>query len=797
MTDDPDRACPAPTIAEDAVERSAITQAAGVEASAPAPAPAPAPTPTLAEGASAEPQEARSRKKRLQLSCGECRRKKLSCDRGRPCRRCVRTGRADQCEFETNPRSALLPIDQGAQLEQIKSDQAELQSLRAEIFQLKELLSRPLAPPPPPSSHPQTQPQPQPQLHPHHGRGSLTEDVRVSDFPPKRSSEMESKDIVTISRIPNNSSDGPPDPREKSPRGYYRRHALLRFFSEIPQLFPFIKEIADQWLKPYGIYIKKNKVAKDEGWRMKMATNEQPLIEGLLPPKHDTDVLIAIYLDHFEQLHRVVHIPTFNREYINFWTPGRPRYPTMAAMILAMISVSVSASVHLVGSSPVPASYRKMAETWIFAIDDWLRLQSTKHRKLVHYQVASLMYIAKRMNLVGKKRFWKDTGSMIQDAIMDGLNRDPSLADTFFIREMKRRLWYTVRELELQNSFECGLPTLLHTIESNVTAPLNLADEDFDDTTKLTPMSRPSSSYTESSYQFHSFRSWELRLELSRRQFGSGVFRPLDYDDVLRYTHEITRALNDLPPWSSDRTDSKHDGRVLLSYSMLEFQLKECLLAIHRPYVDRDGGKYPISENICYQTAREILLSNILLANLGVQSLTQLREDLAIASLHMTRLTLMQPEGSNSIIMANALSTIDLLEQCLPAIEDKYLRFSDPWNFFIMCTAIMLIKIHLGKETRQTAKAACARRFLDLYYKSVWMHHPADLAQQQAITRDIADQISAPAACPPAPPDGSVLPTSVWLDNSYPDVGSDPFDLSVEMDIWDEAGFPLPGFPNC
>lgn len=92
--------------------------------------------------------------------------------------------------------------------------------------------------------------------------------------------------------------------------------------------------------------------------------------------------------------------------------------------------------------------------------------------------------------------------------------------------------------------------------------------------------------------------------------------------------------------------------------------------------------------------------------------------------------------------MANALSTIDLLEQCLPAIEDKYLRCSDPWSFFIMCTAIMLIKIHLGKETRQTAKAACARRFLDLYYKNVWMHHPSDLAQQQAISRDIANQTS-------------------------------------------------------
>ncbi|KAH0531489.1 hypothetical protein TsFJ059_000316 [Trichoderma semiorbis] len=757
MTDDPERVCPAPTIADVGSEKGTVRLEA----------------PAASSNSNAGPQEGRTRKKRLQLSCGECRRKKLSCDRGRPCRRCVRTGRADQCEFETNPRPLLLPINHGAQLEQIKSDQAELQNLRTEIFQLRELLSKPT---------------------PQQGRDLFTEDVNGDEIPKR--SEVDAKDAIAISRNPINTNDGPPDPREKSPRGYYRRHTLLRFFSEIPQLFPFIKEIADQWLKPYGIYIKKNKAGKDDGWRMKMAAQEQPLIETLLPPKGDTDVLIAIYLDHFEQLHRVVHVPTFNREYINFWTPGKPRYPTMAAMILSMITVSICASSHLVGATPVPAAYRNMAEQWISSIDDWLRLQSTKHRKLVHYQVGCLMYIAKRMNIVGKKRFWKDTGSLVQDAIMDGLNRNPSMADAFFIREMKKRIWYTIRELDLQNSFECGLPTLLHSVECSVSAPLNLADEDFDDTTKQTPMSRSSDYYTTSSYQFHTFRSWELRLEISRRLFGSGFFRALSYDDVLRYTHEITKAINDLPPWSSSRTDNKSDANLFLSYTILEFQLKECLLAIHRPYIDREGGGYPLSENICYQTSREILVSSIQLTSLGIQSLAQLREDLALASLHITRLTLLQPEGSSSIIMTNALSTVDLLEQCLPVIEDKYLRFSDPWTFFIMCTAIMLIKIHLGKESRQNAKSSCARRFLDLYYKNVWMHQPADLAQQQAITQDIVNQTAASNACPPPPPDASALPTAVWLDSSYPDVGNDPFDLAVELDVW-ESGFPLPGFPNC
>jgi hypothetical protein len=414
---------------------------------------------------------------------------------------------------------------------------------------------------------------------------------------------------------------------------------------QIPQLFPFIKEIADQWLKPYGIYIKKNKSARDDGWKMKMASQEQPLLESLLPPKGDTDVLISIYLNNFEQLHRVVHVPTFSREYVNFWTPGRPRYPTMAAMILSMLAVSISAPAQIAGSSPIPAAYRNMTEQWISSIDDWLRLQSSKHRKLVHYQVSCLIYVARRMNVVNKKRFWKDTGSLIQDAITDGLHRNPPMTDTFFIREMKKRMWYTVRELELQNSFECGLPTLLHSIESDVEAPINLADDDFDDTTRQAPVARPPSYYTESSYQFHSYRSWSLRFEISRRLFGSGGFRAPDYDEVLRYTHEITKAINDLPPWSNNSAGDKGDPYILLAFSMLEFQLKDCLLAIHRPYIDRDDGKYWLSENICYQTSREILVSSIELAGSGVQCLAQLREDLSLASLHITRITLLQPEG--------------------------------------------------------------------------------------------------------------------------------------------------------
>lgn len=68
---------------------------------------------------------------------------------------------------------------------------------------------------------------------------------------------------------------------------------------------------------------------------------------------------------------------------------------------------------------------------------------------------------------------------------------------------------------------------------------------------------------------------------------------------------------------------------------------------------------------------------------------------------------------------ADSGATIGLLEQCLPFAEERYLRclHGEPWCPLTMYGILMLLKIQLGQQTSQTAKSACAHRFLDLYYK--------------------------------------------------------------------------------
>ncbi|CRK43827.1 hypothetical protein BN1723_019303, partial [Verticillium longisporum] len=41
------------------------------------------------------------KRQRVRLSCLECRRRKLSCDRGYPCQRCLKSGTPDRCTYET------------------------------------------------------------------------------------------------------------------------------------------------------------------------------------------------------------------------------------------------------------------------------------------------------------------------------------------------------------------------------------------------------------------------------------------------------------------------------------------------------------------------------------------------------------------------------------------------------------------------------------------------------------------------------------------------------------------------
>jgi len=490
-----------------------------------------------------------------------------------------------------------------------------------------------------------------------------------------------------------------------------------------------MKETAEEWLRPLHIHSNKKDRTKDKAEREKKFQMPDLELEALLPPKEETDMLVSVYLDQFEQVHRIVHVPSFRREYAKFWGPGQTRTAAFTVLVLAILSIASCQREHGTAKfEKMVSNFHSRALEWIKACDEWHGRQSQKHRRLIHYQIACLLYLSKRVNTVKKKRFWKEAGALVQDAVSVGLHRETSgMSDiTPFNQEMRRRIWATMETFDLQASFDHGLPSLLSALHFDVNPPRNLDDAEFDEDTEELPQSKAPNEYTYSSYQHLSRQSLPLRSELSR--VLTGPREELDYDQVIRYTNEINQEIDCLPSWEIDEgTDTEEHKKPLLAYTLLHIQLRQYIIPLHQSFLRlrKTNSKYQYSEIIYYNAARDMVLLNDKLVQQGVRTLNFLREDNLTLAINLCSVTMLQPRGSTNMIMINSQHTLQLLEKCLTMKEDRILRCgnNEPWGYSIMCAAVGLLEAHLDAKTPEAAKAGAAERFINLHLKML-AHDP-------------------------------------------------------------------------
>lgn len=675
------------------------------------------------------------KRQRVRLSCLECRRRKLSCNRQLPCDRCIRSETPNRCQYETRSGKVInassdfsaLPPDfrrpEAATSTIRERDHERIRKLEHEIVQLRKEMSR--------------------------QRGSLEGSTPVATTSPSTQAG-EGEAAADDSR---NNAQNMPFPTEKGELRFVRfkefrtrflgPHSAAMAMAELTGLSPFMKETADELLRSVKLHSRKDRKRRTE-IRERLALEPDPQLEALLPTKEESDALVTVYLDTFEQLHRVVHIPTFRREYAKFWEPPETRPPgarraAFTALVLSIMSISCCLyshpSIKFIG---MMSDNHSSAVKWVTTVDNWLSHQSQKHRKLIHYQIACLLYLGKRVNTIKKKRFWTGAGALIQDGISLGLHRDTRhMAGKMsaYNQEMRRRIWATVQEIDMQASFDFGLPTLTSQVHYDVSAPCNLDDNEFDEDTAEVPPSRPPEVYTFSSYQHMSRQSLPLRLELSRILYGPPG--QADYDDIVRYTNDLMREIDALPSWDQDSGGPHNSKKPILAYTLLHIQLRQYILPLHQQYVKpgTQGTRHQYSENVSYNAARDIVLLHDKLYEQGVQALNFLREDTLTTAIKLCSVTMLQPQGistpishaqspltspgSTNMIMINAKHTVELIEKCISMKEDRLLRSGnyEPWGFVFLYGALGLLQAHLNLKAAADAKASSIERLKNLQYK--------------------------------------------------------------------------------
>ena len=97
---------------------------------------------------------------------------------------------------------------------------------------------------------------------------------------------------------------------------------------------------------------------------------------------------------------------------------------------------------------------------------------------------------------------WVLFGLIVRQALRMGYHRDPDHLQniTVFEGEMRRRCWAVLRQLDLLNSYQMGLPSSTQSLNSDTALPRNLLDSDFDEASTALPVARSETEATPISY---------------------------------------------------------------------------------------------------------------------------------------------------------------------------------------------------------------------------------------------------------------------------------------------------------
>lgn len=239
-----------------------------------------------------------------------------------------------------------------------------------------------------------------------------------------------------------------------------------------------------------------------------------------LPPKALCDHLVDVYTKNFEKVFRILHVPSFLRQYSELWekTSEISFTKDFVPLLMAVLAVSI-----VVLGSP---SSNEHTSSWYYLKQNahdhvlaWLKKLPRKQRtEFTTLQVATLLLLSRQLRLVEGEELWKASGELVRSAMVMGLhvNTSTSTRLTPFQKECRRRLWITISEMDLQVSICSGMPIMAPEVDFKSLTPANLNDSDFDENTLDILPVRDSNEETDSLFQICLAASLSQRIKIMK-----------------------------------------------------------------------------------------------------------------------------------------------------------------------------------------------------------------------------------------------------------------------------------------
>ncbi|KAI9645554.1 hypothetical protein NHQ30_006296 [Ciborinia camelliae] len=569
------------------------------------------------------PSQPRKRR-RPALSCIQCRRRKIKCDRNMPCGQCI-SSKTSACQYSSDPAP---------------------QSKRPRVNGNGQY-------PATPSTVGHDSPQSTTNPSPGFGAGGVTESVtnRIplvsTNFWADRTPVVEEgpvpvqgQAIVAPQKTPDPSvqalldrvhkleqiisdsetlNDGPTIISSSYVKGPSLRGSLskTRFFGQSHWMNSFEQFKHMSNFKELGPLSKGGEIfdvlnkCKALGRKTKEYLSAESSIpsgyQEFVPEQDISDRLVNAYFRTFESVYRILHIPTFEEEYESYWKD--PAAASMAFVIKLLLVMAIGTCFY---EDPIlPTSLHPKAQHWIAAAQSWVSAPSEKHRlNIVGLQIHCLLLIARKVNSVDGDLTWISAGSVYHLAMCLGLHRDP----VHFPKmgpcqaEMRRRLWATVLELSLQSSQDLGMSPLISTQDYDTELPANIDDVEISESIKKAPTSKPVTTFTRTSIQLSLMRSFCTRLEIAK---AINSFRSeTSYEETLRLGTTLSAASRSSSALLQSFLASNSEKKPTpFQIKIHDFFTTHFLLALHRPYSIKAkvNPTYYFSRKVCLETSLSLL----------------------------------------------------------------------------------------------------------------------------------------------------------------------------------------------
>lgn len=310
----------------------------------------------------------------------------------------------------------------------------------------------------------------------------------------------------------------------------------------------------------------------------------QKRMTDILPPKDVCDRLVASYVDSSETIYRILHIPSFMEQYNMYWG-GKQQAESFLPQLLAVLSTASRFETKSKGilHERVDGVHNP---TSCALVRSWLDSLKGKQRvEFASLQVEVLLLHAQRMVTQRTNELWAQLGYIVRSAMSMGLHREPSEFGprmTVFQGELRRRLWFTIMDIDVHLSIALNMPTSVREGDFTCRPPRNLDDVELFEGMRELPPSRPIDQITDNQLQVYGAMTLPVRIKVAYLVNNIDSIR--DYQEVLDVGAKLDRFLEDINylfPRQGILNDTQK-SKMWRSRVILDMHARRPLLALYR-----------------------------------------------------------------------------------------------------------------------------------------------------------------------------------------------------------------------